>query len=279
MSSPQIGVHLADNSFFPVFESEIPGRKRVLLTTSHKDQECVDILLYRRDPSFPEGEERLGNVLLCEIARGMPKESEIELILDLHDDGCIDATARDRRSGNSRTVAIDRRDAMPEYQEEDQFAAGTVESLYGDDAPEAVPERRRRGQGLLWLLLILILLLLGVLAWWFFFSAPDRDMPVVEPPAATAPVVTKPAESEGPPEPDPEPDPDFAPPAVKPSSESVGAGTFAPQDYQIKWGDTLWDISKMFYGTPWRFPEIARENRIPNPDRIYADDNIKIPGQ
>jgi hypothetical protein len=288
VSSPQIGVHLADHSFFPIFESET-GRKRILLSTSHKDQECVDIVLYRRDAAFPEGEERLGHVLLCDIAGGTPEESDIELILDLHEDGRIEATALDRRSGNSKTVAIDRSEAMPEYQEDDQFAAGSVEALYGDDAPEAVPTRERTGRGLLWLLLVLILLLLGVLAWWFFFNSSDGDASAMDaPPETVAPADDSDREPAEPEPAEPEPaEPEPVAPAPDDSDAGTtedtlpqnGSGTFAPEDYQIKWGDTLWDISKMFYGTPWRFPELARENLISDPDRIYADDSIRIPGK
>jgi nucleoid-associated protein YgaU len=47
--------------------------------------------------------------------------------------------------------------------------------------------------------------------------------------------------------------------------------------YRIRWGDTLWGISSSFYNTPWFFNEIADQNDINNPDRIYAQDKIFIP--
>ena len=47
--------------------------------------------------------------------------------------------------------------------------------------------------------------------------------------------------------------------------------------YRIRWGDTLWGISSSFYNTPWFFNEIADQNDIKNPDRIYAQDKIFIP--
>jgi nucleoid-associated protein YgaU len=47
--------------------------------------------------------------------------------------------------------------------------------------------------------------------------------------------------------------------------------------YKIKRGDTLWDISGTYYRNPWLFPKIARENRIMNPDIIFADQKIFIP--
>ena len=47
--------------------------------------------------------------------------------------------------------------------------------------------------------------------------------------------------------------------------------------YQIRWGDTLWDISEAFYRNPWLYPQIARRNKIPDPDLIISGRTITIP--
>ncbi|GMO29458.1 MAG: Hsp70 family protein [Spirochaetaceae bacterium] len=48
-------------------------------------------------------------------------------------------------------------------------------------------------------------------------------------------------------------------------------------DYQVRWGDTLWDISHVFYRTPWRYKYIADFNAIENPNRIVSGDWLVVP--
>lgn len=68
------------------------------------------------------------------------------------------------------------------------------------------------------------------------------------------------------------PSPDIIPlpPAPVPVSEEGVT-------YQIKWGDTLWDLAAAYYKNPWRYPEIAAANNISNPDYIISGTYITIP--
>lgn len=47
--------------------------------------------------------------------------------------------------------------------------------------------------------------------------------------------------------------------------------------YKISRGDTLWDISKAYYKTPWNYERIAEYNGITNPDFIRAGQTILLP--
>ena len=49
------------------------------------------------------------------------------------------------------------------------------------------------------------------------------------------------------------------------------------QPYEIKSGDNLSRVSKLFYGDPNKYEQIAKANNISNPDRIQAGQKINIP--
>ncbi len=49
--------------------------------------------------------------------------------------------------------------------------------------------------------------------------------------------------------------------------------------YKIRWGDTLWGISYSFYNSPGSYNRIVKENRIKNPDIIFAETEIFIPSK
>lgn len=48
-------------------------------------------------------------------------------------------------------------------------------------------------------------------------------------------------------------------------------------EYQVDWGDTLWDISHVFYRDPWRYVRIADYNGLENPNRIISGDWLIVP--
>ena len=49
------------------------------------------------------------------------------------------------------------------------------------------------------------------------------------------------------------------------------------QPYEIKAGDNLSKVSKLFYGSPNHYAEIAKANNIANPDKIQAGQKINVP--
>jgi nucleoid-associated protein YgaU len=62
--------------------------------------------------------------------------------------------------------------------------------------------------------------------------------------------------------------------ATQVATQGVPMGALAasaPDNYTVRRGDTLWDISKLFLTSPWRWPELwgVNLNEIKNPHLIY----------
>jgi hypothetical protein len=95
-------------------------------------------------------------------------------------------------------------------------------------------------------------------------SPASRQQPVQEPtPPAPEPPPVQQQAAEQP-----------APPPQPPVQTEL---TPQPIRYQIKWGDTLWDIAWAYYRNPWQYTYIARYNGIKNPNKINAGAIILIP--
>ncbi len=63
-------------------------------------------------------------------------------------------------------------------------------------------------------------------------------------------------------------------------SNGVNAQDKTPEDYTIKKGDTLWDISDSKLDDFFLWPKLWKVNpQIKNPDRIYPGDKIRIPSR
>ncbi len=52
----------------------------------------------------------------------------------------------------------------------------------------------------------------------------------------------------------------------------------APELYTVKSGDTLWDLSRMYLTSPWRWPELWGMNKqqIANPHLIYPGQQLQL---
>jgi nucleoid-associated protein YgaU len=62
--------------------------------------------------------------------------------------------------------------------------------------------------------------------------------------------------------------------------ESPEAGVIPkdlPAEYEVKSGDTLWKISKNFYGTGYNWVNISQENNLKNPGKIFVGQKLSIP--
>jgi nucleoid-associated protein YgaU len=100
----EIGIKLADGSFYSVLEEDFTGRKKLVVTTSRDNQDSVQIDLYR---GSEEGAEAvLGSLLLENITPAPKREPEIELQLGLDAQGNLEAVASDPMSGEKKSLSL-----------------------------------------------------------------------------------------------------------------------------------------------------------------------------
>jgi nucleoid-associated protein YgaU len=50
-----------------------------------------------------------------------------------------------------------------------------------------------------------------------------------------------------------------------------------PTVYTVKSGDNLWKIAETIYGSGYNWVDIAKENKLKNPNLVYAGQELKIP--
>jgi hypothetical protein len=62
-----------------------------------------------------------------------------------------------------------------------------------------------------------------------------------------------------------------------PSGSNIPLAANAPEEYVVKPGDTLWDISQVFLRDAWYWPEIWHVNpQVQNPHLIYPGDVLRL---
>jgi nucleoid-associated protein YgaU len=66
------------------------------------------------------------------------------------------------------------------------------------------------------------------------------------------------------------------PPARERTPEALQAAPVDFRLYEVKKGDTLWDIAESFTGNPFNYHVIAADSEIQNPDLIFPGQKVYI---
>ncbi len=185
---------------------------------------------------------------------------------------------------------------IPESDDSGTGTAGSASSIpfsFEEDALEdETPERKKASPLLIGLLAAVAVIILFGLAYMIFQVTADRAPAPPTTPATVqaavvpAPALAAPAASAATSAPASTPAPaskpaatatpvQAAPPASPPAATG---GAKAPGVwYKVRWGDTLWDLSIAYYRTPWLYGNIAKANKLTNPDLIISGTWIYIP--
>lgn len=66
-------------------------------------------------------------------------------------------------------------------------------------------------------------------------------------------------------------------PTATPKMEIAKSGSIVGPSYTVVKGDTLWDIAVRAYGDGYKWTEIAKENKLANPDLIHPGNVFTLP--
>lgn len=306
MNEQQIGIKLADGSFYPVLSEGDQVRKKLVLTTARDNQETVQIDLFRGEGEFAEETDYIGTLMIENIQPAAMKEPEVEVVLGVDERGNLEATASDALTGESQSLSVSLQSLSqgpadyPEFEleregaERDEFEesllTGETYPISGVDRRKEHLGKKRRSPLLLIGFVILSLILIAAIAFVVFKAVGGTPIPALFAGKQESQPVEQAQEAEGAPaEKAPVTEPAAEQPVERATTISeaeegeqipasgegqAGAGGLW---YEIKWGDTLWDISATFYRNPWLYPKIAKENSITNPDLIFAGTRLFIP--
>ncbi len=311
-----IGIKIANGTYYPVMQEGEQSKKRLILTTVKENQASVQIDLYKGRGDEIEDAVYIGSLVIEDIPPASSGDPEIELVLHIDNEGNLTATAGDSSTGETQSlsVSLESLDEMgiydiPEFELGSDFSpesgiSAEEESQLNDEyAPrdigrDVAAESARRNP-----LQFVVFLLLGIavvvlLAWLLLRVIGGDDVPplqaengsaaqVSEAPAQPAPTPVpqiqpeppKPVVQAEPAKPAPQAAPEVVPEPPKAAPPAVSAPVPAGDGvwYQLKYGDTLWDLASSFYRDPFRYGQIAVQNGIDNPDVIFAGRDIYIP--
>ncbi|MCL2093635.1 MAG: LysM peptidoglycan-binding domain-containing protein [Treponema sp.] len=303
-----IGLKVANGEFYSILGENLHAKKRLVLTTAHDMQQSVQIDLYKSHTQTMADAFYIGSLVVDHITPRPKGDPSIELIVSSTPDGDINAEAKDldaSTQGIHQSLHVSLASLEEDNNEYvlldfDLDSPGEIPTGLYEDEPKP---RSREGRKFPWLALvcgILLISALGLALWLFVFrdrqptlgsgrgeafgsqtqtqgtETPASPPPASAPPAPAAPpvpVIQAPASP-----------PPAAAPAVRtrpvPPVASYRVPASIPREgvlYQVRYGDTLWDIAEAFYRNPWLYPRIAMFNNIRNPDLIISGSTIRIP--
>jgi hypothetical protein len=307
--SSMIGIKVADGGFFPIVAENVNARKRLVLTTAHDAQSSVHIDFYKSSLHSMEDAVYIGTLLLENISKKEQGSTSIELIVSSNEKGEFSASAYDLEQPDENGRRILAGSLMPLENSENlyddidlDYEDMLIKESYSDEYYGVIKFSKTK-------LLMAIIPLIAIIAVGLYFFVFRTDSSKTN---NTSEIISEvpPVETiyEEPPPPLPSEEETEAaarpvetpPPVIKAPEAPVMAPASLPQPrkrdpapvfsynmpdvipaggltYRLRWGDTLWDVSQVFYRTPWRYNYLARYNGIRNANHVVSGRTIVVP--
>ncbi len=310
MSNSKIGLKEANGSFYEILDEESHRKKKLVLTTVKDNQTSVQIDLYKSEDGEIDDSLYIGSLVIENIKPALKKEPEINLIVGIDDNGNLNASATDSKTGEHQSLSVsletlEKEDIydIPEFEldpagEEDDSEATIINTAIDTSFEEEASSsgngfvKKKHPLRLVGFILLVLALLAGLVLFLIHLDVlPDpRPEAMLNSDIKTADNKNGNSETDTgnaieKPEEETEVSSSNSVESSEEDTESVDMDTAGSESrdadsekalYQIKWGDTLWGIAASYYKNPWMYKKIAKENEIHNPDRIIAGSKIYI---
>ena len=106
MSNSTIGIKIANGEYYPILTEDSKVRRRLVLTTVNDEQGSVQIDLYRGEGDTIEQASYIGSLIIEDIEEAPQGDPEIELVLGIDEEGNLNATASDGKSGERQSLSV-----------------------------------------------------------------------------------------------------------------------------------------------------------------------------
>jgi LysM repeat protein len=309
----KIGIKLADGKFYPIFEEDFKGRKKLTLTTVRDNQKSVQIDLFKGQGQTLFEDSYIGSLVIENIEDAAKGEPEIELLIGIDEDGNLRATADDYKTGEKQSLSVSLESVedkdmytIPEFEinqtipetpapeEEIETDAQTVVEqsfTVAEDKPQTEEVRKRKGNPLLLVLFVLLGLLVITVGGWGIYSliakvpffpgteVAEQTMDEAEEADVGAPDLEESEQTAETAEEEVTEEEAAEEAAAEESAERSEEERGEGEEYTVVWGDTLWDIARRYYRDPFEYKMIAKVNKIENPDLIFAKQKIFLPAK
>jgi len=264
-----IGIKEANGKFYPIFDVNSPGQKRMVLATAHENQKSVQIDLYKSNMNTMADAMYIGSLVMENItpkAKGAPS---IQMTVSMDGEGSVNVDAIDLGNpANEHHLSIsldsfeDDKTNYPDFEAE-MPVYSSDENTERKARKETADRDQKRKKPWLTFIIILAVLALICLGLWYYIPRYQPDLLEFIP--QSWPSLRKKAES-----------------SLHGQNRLIVRQAAQPAippegiTYIVRQGDTLWDISEAFYRNPRYYTIIANSNDIPSSTIIAPGTELTI---
>jgi len=264
-----IGIKEANGKFYPILDVNSSGQKRMVLTTAHEKQKSVQIDLYKSNMKTMADAMYIGSIVMENITAKAKGSPSIQMTISSDGEGFVNVIVLDLGNpANEHHLSVSLNSFEDDKIKYPDFEAETPVFSNDDDtegeAQQETGERKQKRKKP-WLVFIIILALLALIGLGLWYYLPQFQFDFLDLLPQSWPTPHKQTGS-----------------VIRAQDFSVARQTPPPAippegiTWKVRQGDTLWDISEVFYRNPRYYTIIASSNDMSNSTIVAPGTELTI---